>query len=165
MKRLHTHVSVAGLEVLRVSAADSVIVRRGTAADWAAITLLLERAGLPTTDLAESQPEFTVLAEADTLIGIGGLEFFGDAALLRSVVIASNRRRQGLGADLLAHLEHRAREQGAADLVLLTQTADRFFAAHGYTPIPRATVPEPIKSTAEFRSLCPESALCMSKHL
>ena len=151
--------------MLRLSTTGSAVVRLGTMADWPAITSMLEQAGLPTADLAQSRPEFTVLADAETLIGIGALEYFGDIALLRSVAIAADRRHQGLGAELLAHIERRALERGAGQLVLLTQSVDRFFARHGYVPIPRASAPAPIQNTAEFRSLCPDSAVCMTKRL
>jgi amino-acid N-acetyltransferase len=143
----------------------ALAARLATSPELAAITRMLEHAGLPVTDLVESKIELTVLTEGDELIGVGGLEYFGHVALLRSVAIASDRRREGLGARLLTHLEQRARERGVVELVLLTQGAERFFASHQYELVPRANVPAPIKSTAEFRTLCPDSALCMSKHL
>jgi amino-acid N-acetyltransferase len=49
--------------------------------------------------------------------------------------------------------------------VLLTETAEKFFRAIGYEVIDRRHVPEEIKQSAEFRSLCPASAVCMSKLL
>ena len=50
-------------------------------------------------------------------------------------------------------------------LVLLTETAEKFFRAIGYEVIDRRHVPQGIKQSAEFRSLCPASAVCMSKLL
>ena len=140
-------------------------VRPGTAADMATIARMLEQAGLPTSDLATSRVEFTVLTEADEIVGIGGMERFGVVALLRSVVVDTDRRSQGVGAVLLSQIERQAFERGARELVLLTQTAEGFFARHGYAKIPRASVAESIKNTAEFRTLCPDSAVCMTKRL
>ena len=49
--------------------------------------------------------------------------------------------------------------------MLLTETAEKFFRAIGYEVIDRRHVPEEIKQSAEFRSLCPASAVCMTKLL
>jgi N-acetylglutamate synthase-like GNAT family acetyltransferase len=81
------------------------------------------------------------------------------------VAIAKDRRKAGLGSSLLSALERHASRLGVRELVLLTQTAEPFFARHGYARVERASVPKPIQATAEFRSLCPASAVCMSKPL
>jgi amino-acid N-acetyltransferase len=47
----------------------------------------------------------------------------------------------------------------------LTETAQAFFQRLGYTAIDRARVSDHVKQSAEFRSLCPDSAVCMSKAL
>jgi N-acetylglutamate synthase-like GNAT family acetyltransferase len=57
------------------------------------------------------------------------------------------------------------RAEGLKTLVLLTQTAETFFAKRGYVLTLREQVPEPIRQTAEFRALCPAMAVCMSKAL
>jgi amino-acid N-acetyltransferase len=49
--------------------------------------------------------------------------------------------------------------------VLLTQTAEAFFERHGYQVADRDHVPDEIKQSAEFQSLCPSSAICMTKSL
>jgi protein-tyrosine-phosphatase len=50
-------------------------------------------------------------------------------------------------------------------LFLLTQTAQRFFEHQGYRVIDRQSVPRDVQGSAEFRSLCPASAVCMAKDL
>ena len=62
-------------------------------------------------------------------------------------------------------MELAIRAEGLRTIVLLTQTAESFFAKRGYALTPREQVPEPIRQTAEFRSLCPATAACMSKAL
>ncbi len=57
------------------------------------------------------------------------------------------------------------RAEGLKTMVLLTQAAEGFFGKRGYVLTPREQVPEPIRQTAEFRSLCPATAACMSKAL
>jgi amino-acid N-acetyltransferase len=44
---------------------------------------------------------------------------------------------------------------------VLTTTAERFCAARGFERIDRGDVPGPIAATAEFRTLCPASAVCL----
>jgi amino-acid N-acetyltransferase len=70
-----------------------------------------------------------------------------------------------LGRALVQSLEQRARDEGVNELVLLTQTAQTFFEGAGYRVIERESAPPSVQSSEEFRSLCPQSACCMSKRL
>jgi amino-acid N-acetyltransferase len=139
--------------------------RAAAADDLPVVYQLLEQEGLPTSDLPVSKAQFIVLRDAGTVVGAGALEPFGSAALLRSVVVAGDRRGTGLGARIVAELESRARGAGMDRLVLLTQTAREFFAARGYKAIDRASAPAEVQASYEFRSLCPSSAICMVKVL
>lgn len=143
--------------MLQLRAADS--------RDMPGICLLLEGNGLPTSDLASSRPEFVVAQEGAELIGAGALERFGAVALLRSVVVAADRRGTGLGQRIVRELEQRARASGIEELVLLTQTATPFFARHGYRVIERVAAASAVQASEEFRSLCPVSSVCMMKAL
>jgi len=78
---------------------------------------------------------------------------------------ATAARCRGIGAALLAHVEQAAARMGMERLVLLTQTADRFFAHRGYMIVERNAVPDTIRESSEFRTLCPASAVCMAWHL
>jgi amino-acid N-acetyltransferase len=140
-------------------------IERAAAADLAAIRGLLEAAGLPTADLEGSQPEFIVLREAGRLIAAGALQRFGSTALLRSVVVEAADRRRGFGERIVRALEQLARQGQIAELVLLTQTAAGFFARQGYRAIERSAAPAATQASAEFRTLCPGSAICMRKQL
>jgi arsenate reductase len=93
------------------------------------------------------------------------MERFGTCALLRSLAVGTSFQRRGFGHNLVARLERDAQAYGVEQLVLLTETAEKFFRAIGYEVIDRRLVPEEIKQTAEFRSLCPASAVCMTKLL
>jgi amino-acid N-acetyltransferase len=136
-----------------------------SAADLAPIEGLLVTAHLPTDDLASARPEFVVARDGAALIGAGALQRFGPAALLRSVVVADSHRSRGIGRRIVGALERLAEAQGVAQLFLLTETAENFFKREGYHKIERASAPAPLQSTAEFRSLCPSSAACMTKQL
>jgi amino-acid N-acetyltransferase len=136
-----------------------------SAQDLIAIRALLERSGLPTRDLESARPEFAVIHQDDEVIAAGALQRFGTSALLRSVVVAPDRRRSGLGRSVVRELERLARAAGITRLVLLTETAADFFARQGFRTIQRSSAPEDMQASEEFRSLCPSSAICMGKNL
>lgn len=138
---------------------------RAVTADLAAVRVLLERAGLPTSDLATAKAQFIVIREGERVIATGALQPFGSAALLRSVVVAPDRRGIALGRRIVQELEGAALAAQMRQLVLLTQTAKEFFAHLGYRVIERDDVPLKIQASEEFRSLCPSSATCMVKEL
>lgn len=140
-------------------------VRTATRQDAAAIRTLLEISLLPTSDLPIAQPEFIVACEGSTLLGAGALQNVTDAVLLRSLVVDADRRDSGVGRLIVNELERRAQQDGFAEVVLLTQTGQRFFERQGYRVIERERAPESVKKSEEFRSLCPQSAVCMSKAL
>jgi amino-acid N-acetyltransferase len=133
--------------------------------DLIAIRALLERAGLPTSDLESAQPDFTVIRANGKVIAAGALQRFGPSALLRSVVVEPDHRRSGLGRLIVGELERSARAARITQLILLTQSATEFFARQGYRAIERSRAPEELQGSAEFRSLCPSSATCMAKSL
>ena len=140
-------------------------LQTATAKDAERIRLLLEGSDLPTSDLSASKPEFIVAYEHAELIGAGALQRFAAVALLRSVAVAPHRRASGLGRLIVQELERRARAADVTQLVLLTQTAQRFFERQGYRAIERHSVPQAVQASEEFRSLCPTSATCMAKTL
>ncbi len=122
---------------------------------------LLQQAGLPTSDL----PGHTILYggyEADELLGAIGLEIHGEAALLRSLVVSPKLRGSGIGKSLVQELSKEAQKEGITELWLLTETAPSFFEKLGFSTRNRKDAPEGINTSKEFRSLCPDTAVCMS---
>jgi amino-acid N-acetyltransferase len=130
------------------------------------VVRLLESAALPTSDLTDDHMKhFFYVGPATAPIGIVGVQFFGSDALLRSLVVSTAHRAQGLGQRLVKHAEQHARERGAATVYLLTTTAESFFRSIGYTVTPRDNAPAAIRSTPEFAGLCPASSAFLSKRL
>ena len=129
------------------------------------IQVLLSDNRLPVDDLATAAVEFIVAVEGEHVFGVVGLERFGDAGLLRSLAVARDQRGSGLGGALVQGAESLARERGLRQLVLLTLTATPFFARLGYALTARESVPAAVRDSAEFRSICPASAACMTKAL
>lgn len=136
-----------------------------SAQDLIAIRALLERSGLPISDLESAQPEFAVVRQHGQVVAAGALQRLGAAALLRSVVVAPEHRGSGLGRRVVSELERLARAAEISRLILLTETAADFFARQGFRRIERSTAPPDMQASEEFRSLCPSSAICMAKDL
>lgn len=144
---------------------DNVSLRSADAADMEVIRDLLVCSGLPTSDLSTARPEFIVACDGERVIGTGALEHFGATALLRSVAVESSRRDSGIGRRIVDELERRARSAGIEELTLLTLTARDFFVRQGYCVKERGQLPPAVLQSAELRSLCPASAVCMAKSL
>lgn len=126
---------------------------------------LLTEHKLPTSDLTQARTEFYVSRSAGSLLAMVGLEYYADAALLRSLAVMTSARGLGIGTALMRHAETVALSRASPAIYLLTTTAERFFAALGYSTLSRTEVPTSIASTAEFSSLCPASSVLMRKAL
>lgn len=142
-----------------------VRVDPASAQDLIAIRALLVRSGLPIADLESARPEFAVIHRDGQVVAAGALQRFSTSALVRSVVVAPERRRSGLGQCVVSELERLARGAGISRLILLTQTAADFFARQGFRTIERGSAPQDMQASEEFRSLCPSPAICMAKTL
>ncbi|MEM9386393.1 MAG: arsenic resistance N-acetyltransferase ArsN2 [Pseudomonadota bacterium] len=131
-----------------------------------AISGLLAANGLPTDDLDALDLSWFLMREADGAIEVvGGLEPCGHTALIRSVATAPSLRGRGLARALVLALEHSATRRGLDELYLLTETAEGFFSRLGYVTRERDLVPEPIRTSRQFSTLCPASATVMCKRL
>jgi len=136
------------------------------ASDLADILNLLVACELPTADLSPAQMEsFLVLRRAKALLGMVGVQIYGQVGLLRSLAVRVGQRGRGWGSQLVRQAEGYAHQQGVNELYLLTTSAEGFFARLGYHAIKRDQAPRPIQESAEFQSLCPASAALMRKAL
>lgn len=140
-------------------------IRPATAADHPALRALLAASSLPVEDIAVDTIDFLVAELDGALLGVVAVQACGDIGLLRSLTVDANGRGRGLGRALVECAEAHARARGLLRLVLLTETAAAFFSRRGYVPAERGDMPAQIQSTAQFRSLCPATASCWSKHL
>ncbi len=141
------------------------LIEPAAAGDFGAIRELLAQCRLPTADLERSGPWLIVARSGREIVAVGGLESFESTGLLRSIAVHPRLRGSGLGRALVDRLERKARDTGLSELVLLTETATPFFERLGYRVIERASAPRAVQDSEEFRSLCPQSASCLSKRL
>lgn len=143
----------------------ALTLRRADGDRLSYVETLLERNGLPSRDVRSAPGRFYVASVGADPVGVGGVEAYGSVGLLRSVVVERVARGRGLGTALCDALEARAADGGVETLYLLTTTAAGFFADRGYVEVERSVAPAPIRRTAEFDDLCPETATCMRKPL
>jgi N-acetylglutamate synthase-like GNAT family acetyltransferase len=142
---------------------DEVATAR--AEDLTRIRRLLTMVDLPVEGVEEHPENFFVIYEDDKLVGVGGLEVHGPYGLVRSVAVHPTAQRRGVGRALFADIHQRALELGLRELYLLTTSAERFFSRLEFAPVPRKLAPEEIRRCAEFRDLCPDSAVLMRRKL
>lgn len=125
----------------------------------------LGKAGLPADDIETSGPLFWRFENDDTPVGFGGLEVFGDQALLRSVVTLPPVRGRGIGSAIVASLETEAFARSCRDIWATTDTAANFFTRLGYRACERTEAPKAIRATAQFARADAGSAICLTKRL
>ena len=140
-------------------------IRNAEQTDLVAVESLLATNDLPLDGVRENFSSFVVAEQQDAIVGAIGLELFDSAALLRSAVVSPAQRGNGVGRRLVEHILLRAEEAGVEDLFLLTTTAEEYFPRFGFTRTTRAAVPEAVKSSAEFRGACPDTAVVMERRL
>ncbi len=144
---------------------DDIQISPAGKEDKEGIQALLAENGLPGEDISSHLGNFIVAKEGRDIVGCIGMEIYGKIGFLRSLAVRNSHRHQGYAEALYRDCERRAAALGIEDLYLLTVTAESFFARRGWMRIKREEAPEAISQTAEFKGLCPESALCMRKQV
>lgn len=143
-----------------------VTIERSTPDDLPAVEALLIASDLVLDDAAKAfETGVVARAEDGALLACAAIEPFGDAAFLRSVAVAEGRRGEGLGRAIVQAAEQVARETGAREIYLLTETAADWFPRLGYERVERDLVPPAVRTSVEFVSACPVSALVMRRAL
>lgn len=139
------------------------VIEPARAEDFDAVARLLAAAGLAHDDLRGAAVRFVVARVNGGVVGAAGAEVRGDDGLLRSLVVAPDRRRTGLGSALLRRLDAQAAGWGVKRWWLLTTTAESFFRARGFVPAARATAPALIRATGQFTGDVCASAACLTR--
>jgi amino-acid N-acetyltransferase len=129
------------------------------------IETLLQKCELPFGDCNKHLENFFGIISGERLIAIGALQIKGSVALLRSIAVPRENRGRGLAALMTQHLLGMARSKHVRELYLLTETAELYFAKFGFCLVKRDTVPDAIKATHQFETLCPASAQAMRLYL
>lgn len=136
-------------------------IRPATHDDLERIKGLLESASLPTLGVTEHVHHFLVAEQDGVIAGVIGLEVYGETALLRSAVVASEQQNKGIGTSLYTGNLEQAQRLGVKRLILLTNTAQEYFARKGFRKIDQKRVIGPITTSVEFTGACSSHAACM----
>jgi amino-acid N-acetyltransferase len=149
-----------------MSMQEIAVLRSASDSDVAAVAGLLRMAELPTDGLDALVPDLVIAADAaGELVAAGAIERYGVDALLRSVVVAASARGTGLGRRVVEDRVGQAARLGISAVYLLTTTAEAFFARLRFEVVERDAVPEAVRGSAEFVSLCPASAVAMRRRV
>jgi len=130
--------------------------------DLAGTKALLDRVGLPHPQIDKRFDDYLVLRDEALVVGCVALELYDEAAVLRSLAVAPERRGEGLGWLLADAAIARARQRGVRRVYLLTESASDFFADRlGFHRVERNQVDEAALKSPEFQFARKQHAVCM----
>ena len=137
-------------------------LRKARLEDRGELEALLEECGLSAIGLIDVLDGLLVAEGDGRLVGMAGIERYGDSVLVRSVAVRERNRSRGIGEALVSGLLDRARDLGASRAYLLTDTAERFFSALGFETVPRSHVPAAVLASPVVMMVCTEDCACMT---
>lgn len=117
------------------------------------IETLLAAEWLPPMMILEFLDTFWVLDNGGKVVGGAGLEVYGEAAVLRSVVVDPSLRGQGLGERLTEAALAEAGRQDVQRVYLFTMSAMPFFARFGFRPCTMDDFEPPVRESWQYRGL------------
>ncbi len=134
--------------------------------DLETVTDLLKDCGLHIEGIEEHIAGGYVVAEhEEKIFGVCGIETYGTYGLMRSLAVSRPWRGRSAGRRLVEDRTAWARAEGIRALYLLTIDADGYFERFGFVRMRRDDVPNEIRGSLEFSSLCPVTAVVMAKSL
>ena len=140
--------------------------RRATENNAAAIQSLLKSQRLPTETVGTTKTDFYLAVENNAIVGVAGFEYYGEEVLLRSVAVPASLQKKHRGSELVDWMIALAKQKGLKRIVLLTETASKFFAKKGFIMVERSfIVNETMKQSSQFSGGCCSSAVCMELDL
>ncbi len=135
------------------------VLRPAVPADRPAIDALLTAAGLPTDGLRTE--DCVVALQASTVIGAIALERYGSSTMLRSLVVASEHRKNSMGRRLVITALEIARWSGAAEIHLYTENAQGFFSDFGFEAVSGEMIKDACARSALVAGQCCTTATAM----
>jgi amino-acid N-acetyltransferase len=140
-----------------------VHIRPASRVDVPQICRLLIQSELPTIGVEECVENFVVAQDKNgSLVGVAGLEVYGENGLLRSVAVDLPFRGKGHGRALVDAVLQNGKAKGLRRIYLLTDTAQAYFNGLGFQDVGRELVDEAVKASPEFTECC-ETAAVMQK--
>ena len=131
----------------------SAEVRSARAEDVPRMAELITGEHLPAYGLDEFLETFFVLADGEHIVGCVGLEVYGEAALLRSVVVSPERRRRDEGRRLVEAALAEARRRGVSRVYLFTMSAGPFFGRLGFREVQPEEFEEAVRASRQYEAV------------
>ncbi|MEG6584455.1 GNAT family N-acetyltransferase [Dendrosporobacter sp. 1207_IL3150] len=103
--------------------------------------------------------------DLNQLIGVIGVETYGNVCLLRSLAVKEDKRNLGIARNLLKEAFDYAYNEKVYDIYLLTETISDIMTRYGFSIITRNEVPPAILKSPFLNGLCPCSCLLMHKNI
>lgn len=135
-------------------------IRRATSGDFNSIRQLLIKCGLPTAGVERNITNFFV-AISDSVVGVIGMEYYEQAALIRSLAISPNLRKCGIAEELVQRALAELKSRGIGEVFLLTETAEKYFRRIGFNSIDRKQIPKQLLVNSELEQACSGCSSCM----
>ncbi len=137
-------------------------IRPATESDFIAVLEILQSCGLPAKGVKDFFGEAYCVAETNTgIVGVGGLETYGDCGLIRSLSVLPMWRWKLIGRNIVINRIARARDLDLRKVYLFTFDRTDYFDHFGFAEIKRDDLPEEIKNCEEYKSICPSGAFSM----
>ena len=155
--------ALSSAETFTTTDCRCVTLRRAVQGDYHAVATLLRDLELPPDGISEWLEHFWIGEHQSHVVGVAGMERYGDSGLLRSVAVAQDWRSTGLGRALVERVVEEGRVAGVKDVYFLTTTAEHYFPRLGFVCIDRGNVPAALHASAEFTGACPASAVVMCR--
>lgn len=134
-------------------------IRRRTETDLPRVLSLLVAESLPPDGL--DLTEGWVAEEQGRVVAHVAVEKTADAAVLRSLVVAPDKRGLGLGSRLMEEAEQ---AMGGRILVLRSESAGAWMRRRGYVRVTLGDVPSSVRTTTQFAgALCDQCPVFMKK--
>lgn len=136
------------------------LIRATREADLEAIRGLLTAADLPVVGIDGYINQFLV-AENEQVIGVIGIHYDAEKALLRSFVVNPQEQKCGVGTALVTEALQQMKSQQITEVYLLTETAVEYFKRIGFCEISREQMPIHLLAESGLDQVCPCSSCCM----
>jgi len=144
----------------------SIVVRLAKENDMIAMEQLLEKAKLNKTGIAENLDNFLVVEDLraeplPSIVGMVGLEIYGDKGILRSLVLRSESWNSKIGVELIALIISYGWRKGLKEIYLMTSSSRSFFEYWGFIELAWDDVPKQLKVSSQFTEYNPSYVTVM----
>lgn len=108
---------------------------------------------------------FYELDELEQVLGVIGVEAYGEVCLLRSLAVRHDKRNLGIARELIKNALNFAQLNNCCDVYLITETIGDTMLRYGFSNINRGDVPQDILKSPFFNGICPCSCQIMHKNV